>query len=109
MKYILCAAVSIISWLFCNSQEPNFILKGKLPADSKAEKVYVQNSHLDLEIPVSQNKEFYYSGILSEPAFTFIRTDKSLSWTFWIAPGTIEMSLEEWSETSTKDTSEKKF
>jgi thiol-disulfide isomerase/thioredoxin len=108
MRY-LAFLLFICSTSICvKSQVLNFTLKGRINRDSKAEKVYLQGNYINIEIPITDDKEFFYKGTMAQAEECFIKTDKSYSWSLWITSGDIDVTLQEW-ELEKPDPSGKKL
>ena len=108
MRYLVFFML-ICSITFSSDAQPvNFSLKGRINKDSKAEKLYLQGNFINVEIPITADREFFYKGYLAEAEECFIKTDNSYSWTIWIASGQIDVTLQEW-ELDKPDPSGKKL
>jgi thiol-disulfide isomerase/thioredoxin len=102
--FLLCFTKS-----FCWTQNTNFTIKGRLKENTDAKKVYVKGNLLKIELPVSPNKDFFYSGFLSEPELCSIETDKSSPLRIWVTPGELNISLEEYEGTATDPSGKKRL
>lgn len=108
MKYLVVIVLYCLTSLFGFSQQANFTIKGRINKDSKAETLYVQGSFINIEIPITAEREFFYKGTLVHPEECFIKTDNSFAWSLWVTNGEIDVTLQEW-ELDPPDTSGKKF
>jgi len=109
MKWFLPVLLLCLTKSFCWGQNTNFTIKGRLEGNSDAKKVYITGNLLEIEVPVSHNKQFSYEGFLSEPELCSIKTDKSSPLRIWVTPGKIDISLEEYDGTVADSSSKKRL
>jgi thiol-disulfide isomerase/thioredoxin len=109
MKCFLSVFLLFLIKSFCWAQNTNITITGRLKENSGAKKVYVKGNKLKIEVPVSLNKEFSYVGFLSEPELCSIETDKSNPLRIWITTGEINITLEEYDETTTDPLGKKRL
>jgi peroxiredoxin len=81
----------------CFAQQINFTIKGRLSNESTSNKVFLQEEDINAIVPLTGNREFSYSGSMPNNGLLQISTNNSYAWSIWVAEGSIELTLEEYS------------